>query len=49
MRRAHFHVMQPWGRNVAEQSTCLSEHRSTSDAFEEIDTLSERMVHTGSQ
>jgi hypothetical protein len=49
MHRAPFRVVQPWGRDVAQQSTCLSEHSSIADAFAEIDRLAERMVQTGSR
>jgi hypothetical protein len=49
MHRGPFRVVQPWGRNVAEQSTILSEHPSVAEAFQEIDRLSERMVRTGAR
>lgn len=42
-----FRVVQPWGRDKAEQSTPISEHSTAADAFNEIDRLSHVMVRTG--
>ena len=39
-----FRVVQPWGRDVATESAILSEHPSASEAFAEIDRLSDQMV-----
>jgi hypothetical protein len=42
-----FRVVQPWGRDVARESTLVSEHPSAAEAFAEIDRLSAQMVRTG--
>ena len=45
--RMTFHLVQPWGRNVAIESTLISEHPSAATAFAEMDRLSADMARTG--
>jgi hypothetical protein len=40
-------VVQPYGPNIGNQSTVISEHTTVADAFAEIDRLSAQMVRTG--
>lgn len=42
-----YRVVQPYGRNVAVDSTVLSEHKTAAAAFAEIDRLVAQMVRTG--
>lgn len=42
-----FRVVQPWGPDMARQSTLISEHVSAALAFAEIDRLAEQMRRTG--
>ena len=44
---APFRIVQPWGRDVAQQSTLISEHATAAEAFAEIDRLAAEMVRTG--
>ena len=44
-----FRVVQPWGRDVARQSTLISEHHTAAAAFAEIDRLAAQMVRTGAR
>ena len=45
--RGPYRVAQPYGRDLARESTTLSEHASAAEAFAEIDRLAEQMVRTG--
>jgi hypothetical protein len=42
-----YRIVQPYGRDVARESTLISEHRTVADAFAEIDRLAAQMVRTG--
>ena len=47
MSRSPFRIVQPYGRDVARESTIVSEHPTAAAAFAEIDRLSGRMRRTG--
>ena len=42
-----YRIVQTYGRDVAHQSTLISEHATAMDAFAEIDRLAAQMVRTG--
>ena len=42
-----FHVVQPWGRDKARESTILSNHATAEAAFAEIDRLAEERASRG--
>jgi hypothetical protein len=44
MNLASFCIVQPWGLNVANQSTLVSEHVTIAEAFRELERLAEQMV-----
>ena len=44
---AAFRLVQPWGRNIATESTTVSEHETATDAFCELDRLVDQMLRTG--
>ena len=41
-----FRVVQPWGKDVATESTVVSTHDNAVDAFAEIDRMAEQMLRT---
>lgn len=49
MSKQEYHVVQPWGRDRARQSTVVSSHPSAETAFAEIDRLAAQMVRTGTR
>ena len=42
-----YHLVQPYGRDLARDVTVLSQHATAADAFAAIDRLSAQMVRTG--
>lgn len=44
--RRTYRLVQPYGTNVREQSTTVSEHGSVEKAFREFDRVAEQMYRT---
>ena len=42
-----FRIVQPWGPDKVRQSTILSEHQTSAEAFDEIERLVSQMLRTG--
>jgi hypothetical protein len=49
VRTGAYRIVQPYGPDVARQSTVVSEHATIADAFAEIDRLAAQMVRTGAR
>jgi hypothetical protein len=48
MKEHQYRVVQPWGKDRAQQATVVSTHLTPDAAFAEIDRLATQMVRTGS-
>lgn len=44
-----YRIVQPYGRDVARESTLISEHATSAEAFAEIGRLAAQMARTGAR
>ena len=49
MNKSHstYRIVQPWGKDKAQQATLISEHVTVAEAFRETDRLAIQMLRTG--